>query len=115
MIRLFLILEMLLFFAASSLHFGLLAKGHEHSKARVAELVIGLVLLSGFVFTFLQPANQVLIGPCGARLCPVWNRRWYFHHHCRCRAAYCYRLHFALLHGNLIGVWLVFYLITTVM
>ncbi len=61
MIRLFLILEMLLFFAASSLHFGLLAKGHEHSKARIAELVIGLGLLAGFVFTFIQPANQILI------------------------------------------------------
>ena len=62
MIRLFLILETLLFLAASSLHFGLLAKGYEHSKARVAELVIGLVLLTGFIFTFLQPENQIQIG-----------------------------------------------------
>ena len=62
MIRLFLVLETLLFFTASSLHFGLLGKGHEHPKARIAELIIGLVLLAGFVFTFIQPANQVLIG-----------------------------------------------------
>jgi len=62
MIRLFLILETILFLAASSLHFGLLAKGYEHSKARVAELVIGLVLLAGLVFTFFLPANQIQIG-----------------------------------------------------
>lgn len=61
MIRLFLIFEALLFLAASLLHFGLLVKGHEHSKARVAELIIGLVLLTGLVFTFLQPANQIQI------------------------------------------------------
>ncbi len=61
MIRLFLIIETLLFLAASALHFGLFSKGHEHSKARIAELVIGLVLLAGFVFTFLQPANQIQI------------------------------------------------------
>lgn len=55
MIRLFLFLEILLFLGASLFHFGLLDKGHEHSKARVAELIIGLVLLAGFVFTFLKP------------------------------------------------------------
>lgn len=62
MIRLFLTLETLLFLGAASLHFGLLAKGHEHSKARIAELIIALVLLAGLVFTFIQPANQLQIG-----------------------------------------------------
>ena len=61
MVRLFLIFEILLFLTASLLRSGLLIKGHEHSKARIAELGIGLVLLAGFVFTFLQQVNQIQI------------------------------------------------------
>lgn len=58
MVQLFLILESILFLGASSWHFGFFAKGHEHAKARIAEAIIGLVLLIGFILSLVNPEHQ---------------------------------------------------------
>ncbi len=57
MIRIFLILESILFVSAALLHFGFFVKGHEHAKARIAESIIALVLLAGLIYTFIRPDN----------------------------------------------------------
>lgn len=44
------------FFAASLIHSGVLLGGYEHEKARIAESVIGVVLLFGAVLTWIRPA-----------------------------------------------------------
>ncbi len=61
MIRLFLILQSVLFLGAASLHFGFFGKGYEHTKARIAETIIGLVLVTGFILTLFSPDNQQVI------------------------------------------------------
>lgn len=55
MVRLFLLVEALAFFAAALVHAGILATGYEHHAARIAESVIGTVLLAGLVTTYLKP------------------------------------------------------------
>jgi hypothetical protein len=50
------------FMAAALVHFGILAKGYEHQKARTAESVIGIVLLVGFVLALLRPVSTRSIG-----------------------------------------------------
>jgi hypothetical protein len=57
MIRLFLMIESLGFCAAALVHFGILIPGYEHTKARIAELVIAIVLLIGLVVTFISPTH----------------------------------------------------------
>ena len=54
-IRLFLFFECVSFIAAALTHFGVLVNGYEHQKAGTAESVIGLVLLAGFVLTWIRP------------------------------------------------------------
>jgi hypothetical protein len=51
-IRLILLFEAAAFFAASLVHSGVLIHGYEHEGARVAEGVIGAVLLLGFALTW---------------------------------------------------------------
>ncbi len=58
MLRIFLIVEAVSFLAASSIHFGFLIQGYEHTKARIPEGIIGLVLLIGLVLTMIYPAKM---------------------------------------------------------
>ena len=51
----FLILEILVFAGASLFHFGVFKKGYEHPKARIAELVIGIILFGGLISGLLFP------------------------------------------------------------
>jgi hypothetical protein len=55
-IRLFVLFEGLAFIAASLIHFGVLLRGYEHLWAGRAEGVIGVVLLIGYVLTWMLPA-----------------------------------------------------------
>jgi len=50
-----LILEGSLFIAAALVHFGILARGYEHSKAAPAETTIGIVLFAGLVLGLIFP------------------------------------------------------------
>jgi hypothetical protein len=54
-IRLFLILEAVLFIAAAFIHSGFLVAGYEHERARVAEGVIAAVLLGAAASTWMRP------------------------------------------------------------
>jgi hypothetical protein len=56
-VRLFLVLEAALFVTASFVHGGLLVGGYEHREARIAESVIGLVLLIGLALTWIRPGS----------------------------------------------------------
>ncbi|HKB86452.1 MAG TPA: hypothetical protein VKD08_09805 [Ignavibacteriaceae bacterium] len=55
MLRIFLTIEAAGFLAASLIHFGFLIQGYEHTKARIPEGIIGLVLLIGVVLTMIYP------------------------------------------------------------
>jgi hypothetical protein len=55
-IRRFLILEAAAFFVAALIHSGYLVPGYEHRAARIAESVLGLVLVAGLVASLLRPA-----------------------------------------------------------
>ena len=52
-IRLFLLFEGIAFMAASLTHFGALIHGYAHRPAGIAEGVIGIVLLIGWVLTWI--------------------------------------------------------------
>ncbi len=52
-IRLFLLFEGIAFILASLTHFGVLMHGYEHRAAGTAESVIGIVLLIGFLLTWI--------------------------------------------------------------
>lgn len=52
-IQLFLLCQGIAFMAASLSHFGVLMHGYEHRQAGIAEGVIGIVLLIGFVLTWM--------------------------------------------------------------
>jgi hypothetical protein len=54
-IRLFVLLEGSAFIAASLTHFGVLIHGYEHRAAGRAEGIIGIVLLIGYVLTWMLP------------------------------------------------------------
>jgi hypothetical protein len=55
-IRLFLIVEAAAFFVAALIHAGHLVPGYQHHAARIAESVLGLVLVAGLATSFLRPA-----------------------------------------------------------
>ncbi len=55
MIRLLLLLEAAAFAAAALVHSGYAIAGYEHGKARIAESVIALVLLTALVSTWIRP------------------------------------------------------------
>ncbi len=55
-VRLFLLFEGIAFVAASLTHLGVLIHGHEHRPAGMAEGGIGIVLLIGFLFTWIVRA-----------------------------------------------------------
>jgi protein-S-isoprenylcysteine O-methyltransferase Ste14 len=54
-IRLFVLIEGTAFIAAALTHFGTLVDGYEHRKAGTAESIIGIVLLTGWVMTWIRP------------------------------------------------------------
>lgn len=56
-IRIFLIVQIALFASAALTHFGILISGHQHPQARIAETVIGVVLLAGLLWTAIRPAS----------------------------------------------------------
>jgi hypothetical protein len=62
LVRSFLLLEAASFFAASSVHSGILFGGYEHSKAATAESVIGAVLAIALVVTVLAPRASRTVG-----------------------------------------------------
>ncbi len=55
-IRFFLLFEAASFIAASLVHSGVLITGYEHQKARIAESVLAIVLLSAAALTWIRPA-----------------------------------------------------------
>ncbi len=55
-IRLFMLFEAAAFVIASMIHSGLLMTGYEHDRARIAEGVIAVVLLTGAASTWIRPA-----------------------------------------------------------
>jgi len=62
LVRWFLLLEAAAFFAASSVHSGILFGGYEHSKAATAESVIGALLAIALVVTVLAPRASRTVG-----------------------------------------------------
>jgi hypothetical protein len=52
--RLFVLLEAAAFIAAALTHFGILVDGYKHRQAGTAESVIGMVLLAGWLATFIR-------------------------------------------------------------
>src|SRR5919199_5598339 len=61
-IRLFLLLEGASFIVAGQVHYGVLVDGYEHPQAANAESLVGVVLLVGFVLTWVWPARTRSIG-----------------------------------------------------
>ena len=57
MIRLFLLLGGVSFLLASLVHAGRLVPGYEHPQARIAESVLGTVLILGWLWTLIRPAS----------------------------------------------------------
>ena len=64
-IRSFLLFEAATFFVASLIHIGVSIAGYEHQKARIAEGVIALVLLTDAVSTWIRPAAIGTAGLAG--------------------------------------------------
>lgn len=54
--RTFLIIQIALFAFAALTHSGVLMTGYRHRQARIAETVIGAVLLAGLLATVIRPA-----------------------------------------------------------
>jgi hypothetical protein len=48
-------LETAIFFVAALIHFEVLMDGYPDREAGIAEMVIGVVLLTGLIYTFLAP------------------------------------------------------------
>jgi hypothetical protein len=61
-IRTFLLLEGVSFLLAALVHAGVLVDGYEDAGARIAESVIGGVLLAGLALTWLAPARTRAFG-----------------------------------------------------
>jgi hypothetical protein len=61
-IRLFLFFEGASFIGAALVHFGVLLRGYEHSKAGTAESVIGTVLVAALAATWIRPQSTRKIG-----------------------------------------------------
>ncbi len=55
-IRIIILLLIIIFVLASLVHFGILIGGYEHDKARVAELIIAVILAIGFITGIINPA-----------------------------------------------------------
>ncbi len=55
MIRLFLSMEIIVFLTAALMHFGLIIPGYEHEKARIAEIVIAVILFTGLLISYIYP------------------------------------------------------------
>jgi len=53
-IRIFLLFEAVTFVAAALAHAGVLVNSYEHTRARNAESVIALVLLAGFMLSWID-------------------------------------------------------------
>lgn len=60
--RVFLLVQGASFICAALVHLGVLAEGYQHTKAAIAETVIGSVLLAGLALTSLAPARARTIG-----------------------------------------------------
>ena len=56
------LVEAATFMVAASIHAGFLIPGYEHREARIAETVIGLVLLAGAAVTWIRPASARAAG-----------------------------------------------------
>ncbi|WP_242109459.1 hypothetical protein [Luteimonas aquatica] len=56
-LRAFLAVEATAFALAALTHFGVIATGHAHLKAAIAESVIGTVLLGALAWSLLRPAH----------------------------------------------------------
>jgi hypothetical protein len=56
-LRLFMLVEAATFMLAAAIHAGLLIDGYAHREARIAETVIGLVLLVGAALTWIRPTS----------------------------------------------------------
>ena len=54
-VRFVMMLEAMTFFAAAAIHAGLLVDGYQHREARIAESVIGAVLLAGAAAASINP------------------------------------------------------------
>ena len=61
-VQFFLSFESAAFILAALVHFGFLANGYEHTKAGIAETVIGTVLAVGFIITLMRPRWTRLTG-----------------------------------------------------
>jgi len=61
-LRLFMLAEAATFIVAASIHAGLLIPGYEHREARIAETVIGMVLVAGAMLTWIRPASAPAAG-----------------------------------------------------
>lgn len=55
-IRMFLLVEAVVFVVAAFVHSGVLVDGYEHAEARVAESVLALVLFIGSLLSWIRPA-----------------------------------------------------------
>jgi hypothetical protein len=64
-IRSFLIFEAATLIVASLIHSGVLITGYEHQKARIAETVIAIVLLTAAASTWIHPAMTRKAGLAG--------------------------------------------------
>src|ERR1700756_2867918 len=60
--QLFVMFEAAAFIAAALTHFGILVDGYKHRQAGNAESVIGIVLLAGWISSFIRPSWTVRIG-----------------------------------------------------
>ncbi|KZN22988.1 hypothetical protein A4G99_15785 [Haladaptatus sp. R4] len=58
LMRVLLGVEAVSFFLAATIHAGMLISGYEHHEAMIAESIIGMVLLSGLIRTWLRSRSM---------------------------------------------------------
>src|SRR5438309_1165844 len=77
----FVFFESVTFIVASLIHFGVLIDGYEHQKAGIAESVIGIVLLVGWVWTWVRTKSTFGSRPHRSGIRFVWDIGRHLHNH----------------------------------
>lgn len=72
-IRTLLLVEAASFVTASLIHAGILIDGYEHRQARIAEGIIAIVLIAGFVLAWVRPTRARAAALAGQAFALFWT------------------------------------------
>jgi hypothetical protein len=68
-----LLIEAVTFIAAAAVHAGILIEGYEHREARIAETVIAIVLVGGWIAARLRPSRIRAAGVIAQGFALFWT------------------------------------------